>query len=66
MQKKYKRILMLAATACILGSQMSGGATAWAASSLPPTPLISRDVPAYASDGQAQAANGANYRTFWR
>lgn len=66
MQKKYKRILMLAATACILGSQMSGEHTAWAASSLPPTPLISRDVPAYASDGQAQAANDANYRTCWR
>ena len=64
--KKCKRIAAMAAMACLFSSGITMGYVVSAAPAMPATPLISRDVPAYASDGQAQAANDANYRTCWR
>jgi lysophospholipase L1-like esterase len=57
-----KQLASLAAAACLMGSLNSNVSAA----SIPPTPLISRGVPAYASSDTASAANDNNYRTVWR
>lgn len=62
MQCKKTCAAALLAALCATG--VCGGAAL--AAPLAPTPLISRNVPAYASSGNAQAANDANYRSTWR
>lgn len=53
------KIAALAAAFCLLHGSCLAGA-------IPPTPLISRDLPIYTSDNQPKAISDANYRTVWR
>ncbi|BAL83636.1 hypothetical protein SELR_19280 [Selenomonas ruminantium subsp. lactilytica TAM6421] len=55
----FKRFATLAAAMCLWQSSCLAGAIA-------PTPLISRDIPAYTSAEPAKTIHDSNYRTIWR
>ena len=59
MSNYKKDFAALAAAACLLGGTVNAEAA------MPPTTLVSRYVPAYASSGNAALANDANYQTTW-